>query len=268
MKLSIQIVNFRSQRYLEECLFSVGENLPAEADVEILVVNNDERVLNEFPYQLKKKINFKVFELGKNFGFGKAHNICFENSQGDCILFLNPDTKILPGSLKILVDIFKKDEKIGIASPLLVDTESKIQPNCFGRHQNPLSIIGKKIFPPKKEKMEVKREIFEADWVSGGAMMIRRSVFEKAGGFDENFFMYFEDVDLCRRVKKMGYKIVVNPAARVFHESGKSFASEREKKEYYYASQDYYIRKHFGQVAAIFVKVLRFPYYMKNVWLK
>jgi GT2 family glycosyltransferase len=265
VKLTIQIVNFRSRHYLERCLFSISENLPSGVETEILLVNNEEASLEEIARKMKDRIDLKTHEIGKNVGFGKAHNAGFGVSRSDVILFLNPDTRILPGALQALLDVFE-DQRVGITGPLLVDSAGDIQPDCFGTRRTPLSTIGRKIFSQKKYSYRADDKVFETDWVSGGAMMVRRSVFEKIGGFDENFFMYFEDVDLCLRAKNKGVSIAVNPKARIFHERGKSFSSEREKKKYYYASQDHYTRKHFGRVGAGLVKLLRFPYYLKNVY--
>lgn len=268
MKLTIQIVNFRSRRYLRKCLFSIGENLPAGIEAEVLVVNNDEESLVEMAEKLKNIGNLRVVEIQKNIGFGKAHNVGFEKSRGEYILFLNPDTKILAGALQGMLDVFERDKAIGICGPLLVDVDGKIQAECFGGRRTPFSTVRKKIFGWGKQPPRVGAEIFETDWISGGAMLVRREVFEKTGGFDENFFMYFEDVDLCLRVKKLGAKVAINPKARIFHESGQSFESEREKKKHYYVSQDYYLRKHFGPVSAGLIRFLRFPYYVKNVYFK
>lgn len=266
MKLTIQIVNFRSRHYLQECLFSISENLPAGAEMEILVVNNDEKPLEEIAREWKDKLNLGIRELGENVGFGRAHNAGFGRSRGEYILLLNPDTKILPGALQRMLAVFDKDQRIGIVGPLFVDAAGEIQLNCFGTQRTPFSTIGKKIFG--RGKPSAGEDIFETDWVSGAAMMIRRNVFEKTSGFDEGYFMYFEDVDLCLRAKKLGYKVAVNPKVRIFHESGKSFASEAEKKKRYYASQDYYMRKHFGRTAAGLVRLLRLPYYVGNVYFR
>jgi len=266
MKLTIQIVNFRSRHCLERCLFSISENLPVGVETDILLVNNETAPLEEIARKMKGRIGLKTHEIGENVGFGKAHNAGFGASQGDVVLFLNPDTRVLPGALQALLDVFE-DQRVGITGPLLVDLAGKIESDCFGTRRTPLSTIGGKIFSQKKYSYPADGEIFETDWVSGGAMLVRRSVFEKMGGFDENFFMYFEDVDLCLRAKKQGMLIVVNPKARIFHESGKSFSSEREKKKHYYASQDYYTRKHFGWAGTGLMKLLRLPYYVKNVWL-
>jgi GT2 family glycosyltransferase len=268
MKLTIQIVNFRSRHYLERCLFSISENLPTETEAEVLVINNEKESFGETLDSWKGRLHFQIIELGENVGFGKAHNEGFKRSKGKYVLFLNPDTQVAPGALQAMQDLFEKDTNVGLASPFLVDAMGNIQPDGFGSCKTPLSTIKRKIFGNKEPQMKAADDIFYTDWVSGGAMLVRRDVFEQLGGFDEKYFMYFEDVDLCLRAKKNGMKIAVNPKARVFHESGKSFESEREKKKYYYASQDRYFRKHFGGASSAIVKLFRLPYYIKNVWIK
>ncbi|MCX6762753.1 MAG: glycosyltransferase family 2 protein [Candidatus Moranbacteria bacterium] len=267
MKLTIQIVNFRSRHYLQRCLFSICENLPIGIEAEVLIMNNEKELLKEVEGIAKDNLNLRVIEVGKNIGFGSAHNVGFRESLGKYILFLNPDAKIASNALDKMLTVFAEDEKIGIVGPLLVDSAGKVQPDCFGAHRTPLSTIKNKIFKRREKQSLAGEKVFKTDWVSGGSMMIRRDVFEKMKGFDENFFMYFEDVDLCLRAKKRGSKIMVIPSALVFHESGRSFASEREKKKHYYISQDYYFRKHFGPVSASLVKLIRLPYYIKNVYL-
>ena len=115
--------------------------------------------------------------MGKNIGFGSAHNVGFRESQGEYILFLNPDTKIPPGALGKMLDVFAEDEKIGIVGPLLVDSEGDVQPDCFGAHRTPLSTVKNKIFGRRERQARADEKVFETDWVSGGAMMVRRRCF-------------------------------------------------------------------------------------------
>ncbi|MDO8529729.1 MAG: galactosyltransferase-related protein, partial [bacterium] len=84
-----------------------------------------------------------------------------------------------------------------------------------------------------------------------------KNIFQEINGFDENFFMYFEDVDLCKRVREKGYKIIYLPEFIVKHLSGKSLKNKREQKRYFYSSQDYYFEKHFGKMTSNLVKLLR-----------
>jgi len=95
------------------------------------------------------------------------------------------------------------------------------------------------------------------DWVSGGAFAIKKDLFEKIHGFDENFFMYFEDVDLCRRASSVGGKILYLPQFTIRHFGGQSYDDTRKQKVEYYQSQDYYLKKHFSRASAFFIALLR-----------
>ncbi len=259
MLLTIQIVNYNSRRDLLNCLDSIRKNAPEELKPQIIVVNNDREGiggdLGSFP-------DVEVVEAKENLGFGRAHNLGAEKARGKFILFLNPDTGILPGSIAQMIDIFDSDEKIGIVGPLLVGESGNAEEEHCGFQKNPFSLVKSKIFRGANNFVKP----LEVDWISGGAMMIKRDLFEKLGGFDENFFMYFEDVDLCLQAKKRGYRVVVNPKSRIFHKGGQSFSDNRLKKKYYYTSQDYYLQKNFGPWRAGVTRLLRFPFYVKNVY--
>jgi GT2 family glycosyltransferase len=259
MLLTIQIVNFNSRDELASCLCSVEENISDKSNLQVVIVNNDGEKLGSFP----GGFSLETIEKNENVGFGKAHNLGFRRAKGKYVLFLNPDAKIFPGTIEALLDAFAGDEKIGIASPIHVGENDISGEEHFGRRKTPLSMIWTKISGMKRD---IGDGIFETDWVSGGAMMVKKDLFSELGGFDENFFMYFEDVDLCLRAKKKGWKVAVQPRAKIFHKSGQSFSSARQKKKHYYASQAHYVRKNFGLFLAWTVRALRFPLYMKNVY--
>jgi len=266
MRLTIQIVNYNSRDHLQGCLASLESFLAKNKDVaELIIINNDADPIGYFFSSLPQaESRPKIIEINENVGFGKAHNRGVKEARGEYILFLNPDTKILDRSLEKMLNIFEVDEKIGIAGPILVDCKGQFQKECWGFEKTPLSTIKSKL-SGRNDQVE-EGSIFEVDWVSGGAMIIKKSIFSELGGFDEKYFMYFEDVDLCFQAKKKGWKIAVNPAARVHHQGGKSFSSHRDKKRHYYASQNYYLKKNFGSWRARLVKILRFPIYIRNVY--
>ena len=139
MKLTIQIVNFQSRHYLERCLFSISENLPVGTETDVLILNNDKEPLEELAGGLKNKINLQIHELGENMGFGRAQNVGFRRSFGEYILFLNPDTSVSPDALQVLLNVLEKNQEVGIAGPLLVDSLGKIQSDCFGTRRTPFS---------------------------------------------------------------------------------------------------------------------------------
>ncbi len=260
MLLTIQIVNYNSRRDLAECLEAIRKNVPPGLELQMIVINNEaenmDDALTSFP-------EIEVIEAEKNLGFGRAHNLGVKKARGEYVFFLNPDASVLPGLFEELIAVFKSDENVGIAGPLIIGESGVVEEEHCGRRKDPISLVKAKIYGAS----ETAQDPFEVDWLSGGAMMVRRDLFEKLGGFDDDYFMYFEDVDLCLRAQKEGRKIIVNPKARVLHKSGRSFANHQSKKKHYYASQDYYLRKHFGPMSALAVKLLRLPFYIKNVWL-
>ncbi len=97
------------------------------------------------------------------------------------------------------------------------------------------------------------------DWVSGCALFIRQDLFSRLGGFDEDFFLYFEDVDLCHRAKNLGYEIIVTEKMRLTHLGGRSLKQSAARKRHYYRSQDIYFKKCRPKLEGFFLKLLRFP---------
>jgi len=262
MKLTVQIVNYNSREIIRECLDSLKENLENIHESDVLIINNDPDKLSELIEDIKP-FKAKVIEVNENIGFGRAHNLGCCEKRGEFILFLNPDTKVPRGAFKEMLSVIESDKKVGIVGPVLVDHNGRAAEESYGFNKTPLSIIKNKLFPSGHE--DENENIFEVDWVSGGAMLIRKNLFDELGGFDENYFMYFEDVDLCLQAKKRGYKIMVHPSIRIFHQSGQSFADNQNKKKYYYDSQEYYFRKNFGTTKTVLLKLLRLPFYIKNV---
>ncbi|MDD5489070.1 MAG: glycosyltransferase family 2 protein [Candidatus Moranbacteria bacterium] len=262
MLLTIQIVNYNSRENLRACLRSIREHVFDQENLQIVVINNDKDKLEKFP----EEFGVELIEKNENVGFGKAHNLALDRARGKYILLLNPDTKIFPETVEKMLEVFSSNERTGIVGPIHVGKENISGEDHYGAERTPLSTIREKI-SRRKEKAETEN-IFETDWVSGGAMMIRKDLFSELGGFDENYFMYFEDVDLCLQAKKKEWKIIVHPGAKIFHKSGQSFSDNRVKKKYYYQSQDHYIRKNFGSLWAELVKILRFPFYVRNVYCR
>ncbi len=266
MILSIQIVNYNSRNNLKNCLSSLKPFLSEnDGKAEVIVINNDAdpvgNVLSDLPLSNE---GLKTIEINENIGFGKAHNKGFLKGSGDYVLFLNPDTEVTAESVSNMIKIFEADKRVGIIGPSLIDLEGKIQKDCYGFKKTPLSTLKSKL--PKTKKISQNKEYFEVDWVSGGAMMIRSGLFSTLGGFDEKYFMYFEDVDLCLQAKKRGWKVIACSDIKVRHQSGKSFSSNKEKKKYYYESQNYYLKKNFGSWQARSIKILRLPLYIKNIY--
>jgi len=263
MLVTIQIVNFNSRDNLRGCLEAIRENLPRKCSLEVVVINNDSQELKINSWQKDFPLEIRVLEARGNLGFGRAQNLGAAEAKGELLFFLNPDTRVRPGAIDELFSAFQKDSEVGIAGPRLLGENGQSEKDHCGKTKTPLSLIRAKFRASAHSGPE---KVQEVDWISGGALMIRRDLFCELGKFDEKYFMYFEDVDLCLRAKRWGEKIIVEPSAEIVHLGGRSYASEKTKKKHYYASQNYYLRKNFGILAALVFKVLRWPLYLKNVY--
>lgn len=251
MDLSIILVNYRSEYWLNKCLLKLAALRTSKISFEVILINNDEKRLI-----LKKKHFFisKIINSKKNIGFGGANNLGAKSAKGDCLLFLNPDTLFEKDSLEKLFYTFKKNPQLGIISPKIVQYARKqAQPFTCGNKTSLLGIIFRNtILKPWNKKNSVL-----VDWVSGTALLIRKHIFENVGGFDENFFMYFEDQDLCLRVKELGFDILFYPHSEVLHFDGKCWPSTRSQKAAFYTSQDYFFSKHHPSYKNILLKTLK-----------
>ncbi len=247
-ELSFIIVNYQSEKYLKKCVASVLEKVKI-IDFEIIVVNNDQSKLNSFE---DEKIS--VLEINKNVGFGKACNFGVEKARGELLCFLNPDAEIIKENIVEIIEEFKHYPKIGIIGPKILTSKNRIQKWSVGRETGIWNLFCNKIgycaIWNNLEKQEV-------DWVTGAAMFIRQELFQQLGGFDENFFLYFEDLDLCRRARLIGFKVLYFPDFHIKHQGGKSSVLKEKQKEAYYQSQDYYFQKHFGRFSVAVLRFLR-----------
>lgn len=238
--LSIIIVNYRSEQYLEKCLASIYRESNPEK-LEIIIVNNDQQVDLRAVKQIYPAIRLIAQE--KNIGFGRACNVGAKEARGELLLFLNPDTQFLDDYASRITDIFKTDAQIGIVGSRLMTDEGKTQWWITGKEVSLWQILKNNLGIIENKKIwESKTPIF-TDWVSGAALTIRCELFKKIGGFDENFFMYFEDEDLCWSARKRDFKVLYDPTLSILHSGGKSCESKIKQKTQFLKSLLYRIRK-------------------------
>ena len=266
LELSIIIVDYKSS---DNTIALVSDLLKRLDNLrfEIIVVDNDPK--SDAADVIGKKFaadrRVVVIKSETNSGFGAGNNLGAKSANGEFLLLLNPDTKIYDDAVERMLDFLAKHSEIGALTPLIYQADGKnLQRHFFGRFQSLSSLIlrnqaGKM---PKKTA-----DFFYAEMITAAALMIRRELFQKLLGFDQKFFMYLEDEDLCRRITKLGYKNVVLATAKVIHFEGKS-SSDFEKKKFYYKSQNYYWQKHHGIFQTVLMKLLRSPYVLlqKNDW--
>lgn len=233
-ELSIIVTNYKNPSVLRLCLESLKKNILSE-NFEILVMDS----ATEEDTEMMMRENFPdvhFFSHENNVGFLRLVNRGIKKSSGKFLLILNADIIIEKKSVDILIEYLKKNPSTGIVGPKLLNFDGQIQPSCF-QFYTPLIIlfrrtkIGKFRFAKRKisEFLYKNRDLEkpqEVDWIMGSAMMTSRKIVEKVGLMDERFFMYFEDVDWCRRFWEKGFKVVYYPYARMFHYHGKGSASQ------------------------------------------
>lgn len=266
MKLSIIIVQYKVKKELFDCLRSI-KKANTKMSYEVIVVDNDEE--KSIEKELKKQFPDIVYiKSPGNIGFGAGNNLGARKAKGEYLFFLNPDTIVKKDAINKLCDVLTRDKKLGIVAPLLLDPKNEPYPLQGSTTLSPKTAVFSLSLVAKIWKNNpVYKKYYLADWdkksfhsvdvVPGTAFMIARKFFEKIGGFDEHFFLYFEESDLCKRIREMGYKIGITPKARVVHLWGKSTEkSQVNIKKIFSKSRFYYFKKHYGLPIAIITNFL------------
>ncbi|EKY29474.1 glycosyltransferase family 2 protein [Clostridium celatum] len=231
INLSIVIVNYKNYTLTQKCIKSVLETVK-NINYEIIVIDNNSP--NDSYEQLssgfKKVSNIKIIKNDKNVGFGGANNLGVEASKGEYILLLNPDIIVLDDAIEKMYNKINSDKEIGLISGKLLNDDYTIQYSCrrilpfnkFVACRTPLSKI---VSSEKREKIN---DIYlmkdfdhnstaDVEWVMGACMMMHKDEFIKLGGFSKEYFMYFEDVDLCYKVRKYNKTVVYLHNAQMIH---------------------------------------------------
>jgi len=260
-ELSILIVTWNSRATIRDCLNSI-QNTCQKLDYEVLVwdnVSTDETVRiiqTEFP-------DVQLFRSQKNLGFAEGNNRLIEKTNSDYILFLNPDTVIIDNSVIKMLEYLKSSSSVAALGPKLLYSDSTFQLS-YAKFPNLASEFFTKIYQRsanQKRSVLLKflernsAETKEVDWISGACFMTRKKVLQDTGQFDKNFFLYFEDADLCYRMKSKG-KIIYFPESQVVHVVGSSTKSQNLQTEYHYRkSQLYYYRLHNEGISNLILKL-------------
>ena len=253
MKISIIIVSWNVKDLLKKCLESLikyGEDF----DLEIFVIDNASddgttwMMKNDFP-----EINFTPNK--DNAGFAKANNQGIRRATGDFVLLLNPDTEIFADTLANSVKFMEENKDCGIMGCKMIYKNGTLQPSVrrFPHFWPVLLMLLKvpRIFPKLKSVQRYLATDFDyektqaVDQVMGAYMFVRKEVFDKAGLLDEDYFIWFEEVDFCRRVSKKGYQVMYNPGTKIIHHGGQSFSQQQMIKNQwnFFSSALKYFRK-------------------------
>lgn len=271
MRVPIVIVNYRTAGLVVDCLRSLAAEHGQPFDLAVTVVDNaspDDSVA-----VLREAVDShgwswaSILPLDRNGGFAFGNNAALRPllADGDdpFVLLLNPDTVVRPGFLGPMVARMQADSRAGIVGSRLEDPDGTPQrsafrfPSVLGELEEGLrlGIVSRllaryTVAPPTRDDAHV------TDWVAGASMLVRREVFETAGLFDEGYFLYFEEVDFCRRARKAGWRTWYEPASRVVHLVGQASGVTDTKRparrmpRYWFDSRRRYFDTHLRGPAA------------------
>ncbi len=232
MPVSIILVNYNGYEHTRNAVRSITAHTPA-CEV-ILVDNNSEG--NDVERLQKECPEIVFIRSERNLGFGGANNLGAGRASQKYLFFLNNDTILtsnVPSTLALLLD---ERQDVAVAGPALLNPDGSLQMS-FGYDPTILNEWRmKKLQRLSKENparfsdnmKPMMKNGATVDWLTGAALMVRKTVFEELGGFDDSFFMYFEDADLCRRIREKGWKIVFDPSSSLVHVGGASVLSSNQ----------------------------------------
>lgn len=206
--LSIIIVNYNGQKYLKDCLNSIYKNTQ-NIQYEIIIIDNASTD-NSCHYLKKNHPEVILIESKINLGFGKGNNEAVKKAKGNFLLLLNNDT-ILLNPLKEILEVYKRLYNVGFMGILMLNGNKEYSQSS-GNLPNIINMFWlKHLYYQNKEFKSgaFSKKIYEVGWISGSFMIIKKSIYEDINGFDERFFMYVEDVDICKRVKDRGLKNIL-----------------------------------------------------------
>ena len=206
-KVSIIIVNYNGKELLQKCLDSLLKVNYDNFEI-ILVDNNSTDGTVEFI--TKNYPSLIIIKLDSNKGFAEPNNVAAKISKGKYLLFLNNDTVVTPNFISEMVKVMETDKKIAVCQSLLLKPDGSV--DSSGDFIDHLGVVYN-----SKTKIDEIREVSSA---KGASMLVRSDIFEKLDGFDQKFFITFEDVDLCWRSWILGYRVLIIPTSIVYHEGG------------------------------------------------
>jgi GT2 family glycosyltransferase len=236
------IVTYRSQQVICNCLDSINKKIPV-----VVIENSSDQ---DFKKKIEDKyLNVRCFLTNDNLGFAKGNNFGLNLITTKYVFLLNPDTILQFDTLDVLAASAKKIKDFALLAPLSSNDLN------FGFFNN-----------INRKKIENNQEIFEVDYIKGFAMFFNKNKFINIGFFDPNIFIYFEEIDLCRRLKKINEKIYLVSKAKINHSGGKSHGNifdiemELSRNWHYMWSKFYYYNKHFGKIRA-YKKTLKYFFF-------
>jgi len=270
-KLSIIIVNFETPEYTLDAVRSIYQHPPKQS-YEIILIDNGsyDASLGRFREEVP---DATCIEMGQNYGFARANNLGIANARGEYVLLLNSDTKILDDSLDRMLSYLEEHPDLGVLGPRQINGRGRLQLS-WGVFPTLVSEIYRKIIHYRLSVDDVVIRDYlseqysqnkDVDWVSGSCLMARKQALLDAGCLDESFFMYFEDIDLCRQIRDAGWVIEYHSEMTVVHYGGISAQKNIMRVLIEYRrSQIYFTHKYYGSAGEVVLRMLLFFKYGSN----
>lgn len=228
-KISIIIVTWNTAQITKKCVDTINQYIPGQ---EIIVVDNGSQ---DNTVEILKKIkNVKLIENGANLGFAKANNIGLKSATSEYIVFMNSDIELIDDSILKMVNFLKSNSGIGIIGPKFLNPDLTPQASVFP----PQTIFNafKEFWLGQKNAyskyIPQSNKPSEVSYISGGCIAVNKNYFQKIGKWNETYFFYFEDMDLCRQVRRFNKKIYYYPECQIIHRhgaSGKNIAPAKDQ---------------------------------------
>lgn len=232
-------------------------------NIEIILVDNNSTEAGAIEF-IKDFPDIKLVLNKKNIGFGAANNLAVKESNSEILLFLNNDVIITSEFLSKIEQKFNYDPQIGIIGPKLLNGDGSVQLSMGRLPSIPVEFFDKFLYSAVNKKSKhvlsyINKEYSKEKqtfWVTGAALFIRRNLFLNLEGFDEKFFMYFEDKDLCARLIANGFKVIYFPESSLIHLRGSSFGNSNKDflNQKYRESQLIYYQKHRSKIEQAILK--------------
>jgi GT2 family glycosyltransferase len=248
-RLSIIIVTFNSRAEIDACLQSLTGGI--HVDREIVIIDNAST--DGTPAHVRERWpGIRLVQLGANLGFARATNIGIQQTFGELVLLLNPDTIVPPDAIDRLVSALERDARIAIVGPRIVDREGYAELS-FGPMVSPLAELRQKVLMVgSTRKTPIIRSVVErmtrrtrdADWVTGACLLTYRADLEAVGLLDERFFLYMEDVDLCASIRARGRRVQFVADVEVRHQRGASATPAAREAAYRRSYVAFYEKHH------------------------
>ncbi len=254
MDLSIIIVNYNVKEFIQNLLHSIAK-AARNIQYETIIVDNASND-GSVEFLKEKYPEVKLIANKENLGFSKANNLGLKIAKGKYFLLLNPDTLLREDTLQKMIEFFKTVPDAGMAGCKILNPDGSLQLACRRSFPGPWTSFCKvtglsTLFPKSKIFARYnltyldENQTYEVDAISGSFMMLKKEVFDNIGGLDEDFFMYGEDLDLCYRVQKSGYKVYYVHSTQIIHYKGESTKrSSIDETKIFYDAMNLFVKKH------------------------